>query len=234
MGIITNHNLMALNAANNLSRTYTNLAKSVTKLSSGLRISTASDDAAGLAVRELMRSDIRVLNQGVRNAQDAINMLATADGAMSVIDEKLIRMSELAEQAATGTYDAVQRGIMNDEFQAMADEITRIANATDFNGIKLLDGSLSAIIQSGGERGIAVHFGTGNSSVEDYYTIMLGDATARGLFGNNQYEKITRPVSATFRTLIPLSQVMMAYLVSISTDPAEHQALMTLVSSVLL
>jgi flagellin len=203
MGIITNHNLMALNAANNLSRTYTSLAKSVTKLSSGLRINTASDDAAGLAVRELMRSDIRVLNQGVRNAQDAINMLATADGAMSVIDEKLIRMSELAEQAATGTYDSVQRGIMNDEFQAMADEITRIATATDFNGIKLLDGSLSTIIH-GSERGIAVHFGAGNSSAEDYYTVQLGDATARGLFGNNQFDRITSGVNSVSNANSPL------------------------------
>ncbi len=188
MGILINHNLMALNAANNLTMTYGRLAKSVSRLSSGLRITTASDDAAGLAVRELMRSDIRVLNQGIRNAQDAINMLMTADGALSVIDEKLIRMKELAEQSATGTYSSTQRTIMNNEFQAMADEITRIANATDFNGIKLLDGSLSLLNSN---QGLKVHFGTGNDSTEDYYFVSLGDATAEGLGINSQTSTLT-------------------------------------------
>ena len=104
------------------------------KLSSGLRINSSADDAAGLAVRELMRSDIAVLNQGQRNANDAISMLQTMDGAAQVIDEKLIRMKELAEQSATGTYSDTQRSIMNEEFGQMRNEIERIAQATDFNG----------------------------------------------------------------------------------------------------
>lgn len=141
MGLAINHNIMALTAANNLMRSYGALSKSVNRLSSGLRIKGAADDAAGLAVRELMRSDVAVLNQGIRNANDAISMLQTMDGAASVIDEKLIRMKELAEQAATGTYSDTQREIMDNEFAAMRDEITRIANATDFNGIKMLDGA---------------------------------------------------------------------------------------------
>jgi len=178
MGLIVNHNIAALNAANNLSVTYSRLARSVSRLSSGLRITNSRDDAAGLAVRELMRSDIRVIAQGIRNAQDAINMLMTADGAMSVIDEKLIRMKELAEQAATGTYTTAQREIMNDEFSRMAAEITRIANATDFNGIKLLDGTLST--QHGGD-GLKIHFGTGDDSAEDYYYVDLGSMTAQAL-----------------------------------------------------
>ena len=142
MSLVINHNLMAMNAARNLSTSYSNLGNSVQRLSSGLRINSAADDAAGLAIRELMRSDITVLNQGVRNASDAISMIQTAEGAMSVIDEKLIRMKELAEQASTGTYTTAQREIMNSEYQAMAAEIDRIANATDFNGVKLLDGTL--------------------------------------------------------------------------------------------
>ena len=178
MGLLVNHNMMAMNAANNLNMTYDRLSQSVSRLSSGLRINSAADDAAGLAVRELMRSDIRVLNQGIRNAQDAINMLQTADGAMAVIDEKLIRMKELAEQAATGTYTTAQRAIMDAEYQAMASEITRIANATDFNGIKLLDGSLSALH---GGSGLKIHFGTGNDSMEDYYYVDLDDMTASAL-----------------------------------------------------
>lgn len=150
MALSVNNNLMALTAFNNLSRSYSALSKSVNRLSSGLRINSASDDAAGLAVRELMRSDIAVLNQGIRNANDAISLLQTMDGAASVIDEKLIRMKELAEQASTGTYSSEQRSIMDDEFQAMMDEIERIAQATDFNGVKMLNtgaGGASSVAQ---------------------------------------------------------------------------------------
>ena len=175
MSLVVNHNLMAQNAARNLTSVFSSLGSSVEKLSSGLRVVSASDDAAGMAIRELMRSDIAVLNQGVRNASDAISMIQTAEGAMSVIDEKLIRMKELAEQAATGTYTTVQREIMNSEYQAMAAEIDRIATATDFNGVKLLDGSMAALHQGSG---LKVHFGTGNSSSEDYYYINIGDMRA--------------------------------------------------------
>ncbi len=182
-----------MNAARNLGTAYGKLSVSTRRLSSGLRVGTAADDAAGLAIRELMRSDIAALNQGIRNANDAISLIQTADGALQVIDEKLIRMKELAEQAATGTYTSDQRLIIDSEYQAMASEITRIANATDFNGIHLLDGSLSAAsnhldpsqwwhdhngqeLTSTGP--LKVHFGTGNDSAEDYYYIAIGTATA--------------------------------------------------------
>ena len=144
MSLVVNHNMMAMNVARNLNSHYNRLADSTRKLSSGLRVETAADDAAGLAIRELMRSDIAALNQGVRNANDAISLIQTADGALQTIDEKLIRMKELAEQAATGTYDSVQRAMIDSEYQAMASEITRISMATDFNNIKLLDGTLSS------------------------------------------------------------------------------------------
>ena len=144
MSLVINNNLMAMNAARNLAHSYGQLSTSTRRLSSGLRVGTAADDAAGLAIRELMRADIASLNQGVRNANDAISMIQTADGALQVIDEKLIRMKELAEQAATGTYTSDQRLIIDSEYQAMASEITRIANATDFNGIHLLNGNLSS------------------------------------------------------------------------------------------
>jgi flagellin len=182
MGLIINHNLMAMNAARSLSFTYNRLSTSVSRLASGLRINSAADDAAGLAIREMMRTDIRVLSQGVRNANDAVSLIQTADGALSVIDEKLTRMKELAEQAATGTYTSAQRLIMDSEYQAMASEITRIANATDFNGVKLLDGSLSGTGLDGSSGNqMKVHFGTGNSSAEDYYYIRINAATASAL-----------------------------------------------------
>ena len=182
MSMVINHNMMAANAARNLSDSYGALATSTRRLSSGLRITTAADDAAGLAIRELMRSDISTLNQGVRNANDAISMIQTADGALQVIDEKLIRMKELAEQAATGTYTSDQRLIIDSEYQAMASEITRIASATDFNGIYLLNGNLSSTVHNGSgltsEGKLKVHFGTGNASAEDYYYIQIGTSTA--------------------------------------------------------
>ncbi len=185
MSLVINHNMMAMNAARNLSQSYGNLSVSTRRLSSGLRVGTAADDAAGLAIRELMRADIASLNQGMRNANDAISMIQTADGALQVIDEKLIRMKELAEQAATGTYTSDQRLIIDSEYQAMASEITRIANATDFNGIYLLNGNLSSEdfqgsgLQSSGK--LKVHFGAGNDSAEDYYYIQIGNSTASAL-----------------------------------------------------
>jgi flagellin len=179
---------MAMNAARSLNLSYNRLATSVQRLASGLRVNSAQDDAAGLAVREMMRTDIRVLNQGVRNANDAISLIQTADGALSVIDEKLTRMKELAEQAATGTYTTAQRLIMDSEYQAMASEITRIASATDFNGVKLLDGSISGTgVDGTAGNQMKIHFGTGNSSAEDYYYVRINRATASALgVGNNK------------------------------------------------
>lgn len=200
MSLVINTNMMAMNAARNLGDAYGNLATSTRRLSSGLRVGTAADDAAGLAARELMRADIASLNQGIRNANDGISLIQTADGALGVIDEKLIRMKELAEQAATGTYNSDQRLIIDSEYQAMASEITRIANATKFNGIYLLNGNLSSEgpnpqnwktdgsgLDSTGA--LKIHFGPSNDIKEDYYYIQIGLATASGLGVGNQAAK---------------------------------------------
>jgi len=145
------NNVMAANAARHLGTSYDALARSVERLSSGLRINSAKDDAAGLAVRELMRADIAVLQQGSRNAQDGISLLQTMEGALQTIDDALVRMKQLAEQAATGSYTNAQRTIMNSEFGQMGEEITRIAGATNFNGINLLnDSAFTVRIQFGG------------------------------------------------------------------------------------
>mgnify|MGYP002582606882 CR=1 FL=1 len=179
-----NHNQMATNVANTLTGHYSDLQTSTKRLSTGLRVNSAADDAAGLAIRELMRTDITALQQGVRNANDAISLIQTADGALGVIDEKLTRMKELAEQAATGTYDSTQRLMIESEYQAMASEITRIANATDFNGIHLLNGNLSSSTHDGKDMTstgkMKIHFGTANDSAEDYYYIQIGTSTASG------------------------------------------------------
>ncbi|RQD63123.1 MAG: flagellin [Desulfonatronovibrio sp. MSAO_Bac4] len=206
MSLVINTNMMAMNAARNLGDAYGNLAVSTRRLSSGLRVGTAADDAAGLAARELMRADIAALNQGVRNANDGISLIQTADGALGVIDEKLIRMKELAEQAATGTYNSDQRLIIDSEYQAMASEITRIANATKFNGIYLLNGNLSggsdlrpdewagkhdgSKLQATGP--LKIHFGPTNDAKEDYYYIQIGLSTASGLGVGNQVADLSK------------------------------------------
>ncbi len=204
MSLVVNHNMMAANVARNLNAHYSNLSTSTQRLSTGMRINSAADDAAGLAISELQRADIAALQQGARNANDAISLIQTADGAMGVIDEKLIRMKELAEQAATGTYDSTQRLMIESEYQQMASEITRIANATDFNGIKLLDGTLSGV-HDGSEMtatgALKVHFGTGNDSAEDYYYIEIGDVTAQALgLGNaSTYAEDQNRIVAEFK-----------------------------------
>ena len=185
-----NHNQMATNVANTLTGHYSDLQTSTKRLSTGLRVNSAADDAAGLAIRELMRTDITALQQGVRNANDAISLIQTADGALGVIDEKLTRMKELAEQAATGTYDSTQRLMIESEYQAMASEITRIANSTEFNGIHLLNGNLSSSSHDGAGMTstgkMKIHFGTANDSAEDYYYIQIGTSTASALGVGNQ------------------------------------------------
>lgn len=166
-----NHNSMATNAANNLTSHYSDLAVSTKRLSSGLRINSAADDAAGLAVRELMRADIAAMTQGIRNCNDGISLIQVADSALGTIDSTLIRMKELSEQAATGTYDSIQRGLIDSEFQQMLSEIDRIADSAEFNGIKLLDGSNASL---------KIHFGPTNQSY-DYYNLNLESCKADDL-----------------------------------------------------
>ena len=163
------NNIMAANSARHLGMSYDNLAKSVERLSSGLRINSAKDDAAGMAVRELMRADTAVLQQGARNALDGISMLQTMEGAMGTIDEALIRMKQLAEQAATGSYSSAQRTIMNNEFSEMAAEINRIAGATAFNGNTLLNSATASI---------SIQFGAATS---DTISITGSDMTSSSL-----------------------------------------------------
>jgi flagellin len=175
MGLTINHNMPALFAAWNLDQNYSRLAVNTERLSSGLRIGSPKDDPAGYGIRELMRTDLQNKEQGMRNTADAISLLQTADAAMAIIDEKLVRMRELATQAATGTFTTLQREIINSEYQLMAAEIDRIANATEFNGIKLLDGSINDMHHG---QGLKVHFGARDLITEDYYFIKVCDLRA--------------------------------------------------------
>ncbi|RKY24813.1 MAG: flagellin [Planctomycetota bacterium] len=168
------NNLMSVNAARHLGNSYDALSKSVERLASGLRINSAKDDAAGLAVRELMRADIAVVQQGARNAQDGISMLQTMEGALATIDDMLVRMQALAEQAATGSYSSAQRTIMHNEFDELRQEIDRIATSTKFNGISMLDDTST----------YSIHFGELTSDKIDITgSIMTSAATGLALTG---------------------------------------------------
>lgn len=138
------HNIMALNSQRQLGINNTNISKSLEKLSSGYRINRAGDDAAGLAISEKMRAQIKGLETATDNANDAISLIQTAEGGLQEVHSMLNRMTELATKSANGTYDDdVDRQAIQDEFDALNDEIDRIADSTNFNGIKLLDGTLN-------------------------------------------------------------------------------------------
>ena len=139
------HNIMALNSNRQLGINNSAVARSLEKLSSGYRINRAGDDAAGLAISEKMRAQIKGLEAATDNSQDAISLVQTAEGGLQEVHSMLNRMTELATKSANGTYtDDVDRKALQDEISALKDEINRIADGTDFNGIKLLDGSMSA------------------------------------------------------------------------------------------
>ena len=139
------HNIAALNSYRNLTGNNTAVSKNLEKLSSGYRIDRAGDDAAGLAISEKMRAQITGLNTAQKNAQDGVSLVQTAEGALTEVHSMLNRMVELADQSANGTYDnEVDRANLQKEIASLKDEIDRIADSTNFNGINLLDGSLSA------------------------------------------------------------------------------------------
>jgi flagellin len=144
--MIINHNISALNAWRGLSQTNSALAKSLEKLSSGMRINRAADDAAGLAISEKMRGQINGLNQAVRNAQDGISLIQTAEGALNETHSILQRMRQLAVQAANDTATDTDRQRIQEEVTQLASEIDRIANTTEFNTQKLLNGSFTGKI----------------------------------------------------------------------------------------
>ncbi len=145
-----NHNMMAMNAHRYLSSTGTKQSKSLEKLSSGLRINSASDDAAGMAISEKMRSQIRGLDQAGSNAQDGISLIQTAEGALQEVDSILQRMRELSVQAGNDTLETSDRNSIGDELVALREEVNRIASDTEFNGKTLLDGSLQTNLASTG------------------------------------------------------------------------------------
>jgi flagellin len=149
MAITINTNVSSLNTQRNLSNTTGSLTSSFEKLSSGLRITRASDDAAGLAIADSLRADARIANVAIRNANDGVSAISIADGALNEIGNVLARMVELAEQSANGVLNTTQRSSISSEFNALGSEIQRIAETTEFNGISLVSGGSEISLQIG-------------------------------------------------------------------------------------
>ena len=176
------HNIMAMNAYRNYSNNTSALSKNLEKLSSGYKINRAGDDAAGLAISEKMRAQITGLETAQKNAKDGISLVQTAEGALTEVHDMLNRMVELADQSANGTYDATDRQQLQKEITQLQSEIDRIADSSNFNGIKLLDGSLEA---GGGKSvevfGVATGTTVGTASNTETGTAAFGTTQANAM-----------------------------------------------------
>jgi flagellin len=168
-----NFNSSAEYAADRLTQVERRIQKNMERLSSGLQINTAQDDAAGFAVREKMRADLAVMNKGLQNLQSGVSLIQTAEGTLGSITNLLSRMKELATQAASANA-GMDRDKLEEEFDQLAAEIDRLANGAKFNGRNLLDGSLAFT-------GLRIHFGAGNDSYSDYLLMQLAGATLSDL-----------------------------------------------------
>lgn len=166
MALVVNNNIASLNAQRNLGVSSSQLEGSVARLSSGLRITRAADDAAGLGISETLRAQIRSINQAVRNSNDGISLLQIADGGAEGIGNLLGRLRELAEQSASGILGSNERSFLDQEFVALRSEIDRISSVTEFNGVKLLSGSANDSLS------IQIGF---RSSANDTLAINLND-----------------------------------------------------------
>ena len=178
MAQIINTNIMSLNAQRNLSATQSALATSVQRLSTGLRVNSAKDDAAGLAIAERMNTQVRGMNVAIRNANDAISLSQTAEGSLSKINDMGQRMRELAVQSANATNNDSDRASLNQEYQALAEEIKRNLAGASFNGTKLFAGAAALTFQVGA-----------NAATTDQITIttenLVGDNKLTAVIGTN-------------------------------------------------
>ena len=174
MGLRVNTNTASINAQRNLASVTDRLSTNFRRLSTGLRISTAADDAAGLAISERLRSQVRSLDQAKRNANDGISLVQTAEGALNEVNSVLTRLRELSIQSANGSVSNQDKDTLNEEFTSLVDEIDRIAQSTEFNGINLLDGSSASV-------SFQVGYGTTAGVDTIDVTLQAADETTLGL-----------------------------------------------------
>jgi len=191
-----NHNMLSLTAQRAIWTTQNDLDKAVQRLSTGLRINYSWDDPTGLGISERMRANIVGMQEAEKNATYNVNMMQTAEGALAVIDEKLIRMRAIAIQASNGVLTTLDRQVANVEFQQLKSELDRIARTANYNGFYLLDGSRSAasastdttmalgfnaVSTSASASAVKFHIGEGNTVGQDYYYINIAGMTASAL-----------------------------------------------------
>jgi flagellin len=196
MSTSINHNLLSLTAQRAIWTTQNDLDKAVQRLSTGLRINYSWDDPTGLGISERLRAAIGGMAEAEKNASYDVNMLQTAEGALGVIDEKLVRMRAIAVQASNGALTPLDRQVANVEFQQLKSEVDRIARTTNYNGFYLLDGSHSAatanadstlalgfnsVSTAGDANSIKFHIGENNVVGQDYYYINLAGMTVSAL-----------------------------------------------------
>jgi len=175
---VINTNVMSLNSQRALGRSQSSMQTSLQRLSSGLRINSAKDDAAGLAISERFTSQIRGLEQATRNANDGISLIQTAEGALGEVANSLQRMRELAVQASNGTYNSSDRQSLQEEYSALAAEIDRTSNVTEFNNISILGQASTISMQVGWENGANNVI---NLSVKNISTAASGVGSATAL-----------------------------------------------------
>lgn len=196
-----NHNISALKANNQLSKTNKKLDKSLEKLSSGFRINSAADDAAGLAISEKMRTQISGLEQAARNASDGISVIQTAEGALIEVESMLQRMRELAVQAANGTYTNEDRAAIQAEIDQLNEEIARISKTTEFNTMTLLDGNIDRKSYSSDNRVSLISL-SDTVAVGDYGVKITQDARQAVIVGNATVFANTPPFPSTMERKI--------------------------------
>ena len=212
MSSVINTNISSLNAQRNLSTSQTSLNTALQRLSSGLRINSAKDDSAGMAIASRMTSQINGLNQAARNANDGISLAQTAEGSLNAISDNLQRMRELTVQSANATNSATDRASLQSEFSTLSAEIGRVANSTQFNGVNLLDGSFTA--QN-------FQVGANSTSNDQIQVANIADARATSLGAYNGITLTSQSVSVGAASTITTTDSASAthvYNVTLSAD----------------
>ena len=220
MASTINTNIASINAQRNLSVSQMSLATSIQRLSSGLRVNSAKDDAAGLAIAERMNSQIKGFNVAIRNANDGVSLAQTAEGALATVTDSLQRMRELSVQSANGSNSASDRVALDTEYQALSAEITRIAGSTKFNGLAILDTDAGAqVFQVGANVGDTLTITT--SAV----ITVAGDITS-GANANPAIAAVDAKITAvtTDRATYGASQSRFGYAISNLQIASENQS----------
>lgn len=212
--MVIQHNIAAINSYRNLGTNQSSLSKNLEKLSSGFRVNRAGDDAAGLAISEAMRSQINGLNQAVRNANDGIGLIQTAEGALTETHSMLQRMKTLATQGANGTYTDTARENIQAELDELVKEIDRIADATEFNGVTPLSGGANMTFQIGATKGEVLNLASESMKAADLgvNNVKVDDTTT----SNNAIDTINDAIDtvSTYRAKLGAAQNRMEHTVS--------------------